>query len=123
MSTMTVPVNRAAQVMRPAPRTTRATSEPVRLTRRGRVVLGLVIFLVAAGLFVALGGASMATSDEVPNRTTRVLMIHSGDTLWDIAYGLTAGQGTDAMVRNLMEMNGLESGLILPGQKLRVPVV
>lgn len=96
---------------------------PVRLTRRGRLVLFAVALVAALALLVAVGPISTATNDDVPQRTTQVVTLHAGDTLWGLAHGLTGGSGTDAMISQIMEMNNLDSALVHPGQKLRIPLV
>lgn len=104
-------------------RTRPSSSGSVRLTRRGRIVVFLVALVVALVALVALGPISTATNDEVPQRTTRVVTLHAGDTLWGLASGLSGGENTEAMVDQLMRMNNLDTGLVRPGQKLRVPLV
>lgn len=117
MSTLTIPVSASLLPARQA----WARPGAVRLTRRGRAVLFVVAVVAALALLVSLGPMSTATSQDVPSRTTQVVTIHSGDTLWSLASGLTGGSDTEAMVRQLMSMNNLDSGLLRPGQKLRVP--
>jgi Tfp pilus assembly protein FimV len=96
----------------------------VRLTRRGRVavlLLGLVLAL-AVGVFV--GAGSVATERPGTPPPTRVVMVGSGDTLWDIAADAAVATGTDDvrdMVTRIVRLNALESGMVLAGQRLRVP--
>lgn len=93
----------------------------VRLTRRGRVVLFVVALLAVALLSVTWGSISTASGDDVPRRTTQTVIIHSGDTLWGLAAGLTGGSGVEEMIDEIISMNGLDSAVVRPGQKLRVP--
>lgn len=102
------------------PRAVRATG-PVRLTRRGRLVvllLGLAVVL-AVGLFVASG--SVATDEPGTPAPTRVVVVGAGETLWGIASGLTDGD-VRAMIDEIEELNALESGMVVVGQRLQVPV-
>ena len=64
---------------------------------------------------VALADASSASSKGDTASGTGVHTVRRGDTLYDIAqtYGTT--------VANLKELNGIRSGKIFPGQKLKVP--
>ena len=108
------------------PRRAAAVDRPstLRLTRRGRVVvllLGLVLAL-AAGVF--LGAGSVATERPGTPEPTRIVQVGSGDTLWGIAVDAAAATGEDdvrAMVDRIERLNALDSGMVLAGQRLRVP--
>ena len=126
MSTITIDqvrVRPARVASRPAQLPTGRPSV-VRLTRRGRVVvllLGLTIALVA-GIF--LGAGSVATERPGTPEPTRVVQVGTGDTLWAIAADAAAATGEDdvrAMVDRIERLNALESGMVLAGQRLRVP--
>jgi hypothetical protein len=93
----------------------------MRLTRRGRlVVLTLALLAVlAVGLFVASG--SVATAEPGTPEPTRVVMVGSGDTLWDIASGLADDGDVRAMIDRIERLNALETGMVVAGQELLVP--
>jgi Tfp pilus assembly protein FimV len=126
MSTMTIGEVRLVPrpTSRPAVRRVERQPSTVRLTRRGRVVvllLGLVLAL-AAGVF--MGAGSVATERPGTPEPTRVVQVGSGDTLWDIAVDAAAATGEDdvrAMVDRIERLNALDSGMVLAGQRLRVP--
>jgi hypothetical protein len=53
-----------------------------------------------------------------------VVTVGTGDTLWAIASDAAAATGEDdvrAMVTHIERLNALESGMVLAGQRLRVP--
>jgi LysM repeat protein len=90
----------------------------VRLTRRGRLVvvcLGLLVVL-AIGFVVASG--SVATDEPEP---TRVVQVGPGDTLWGIASDLSDDGDVRAMIDRIERLNDLDSGMLVAGQRLRVP--
>jgi hypothetical protein len=124
MSTMTIHEVRLTptRVSRPAARRVERPST-VRLTRRGRVtvlVLGLALAL-AGGIFL---GAGSAATERPGAESTRVVQVGTGDTLWEIAAAAAAATGEDdvrAMVDRIEDLNALESGMVLAGQRLRVP--
>lgn len=97
------------------------TQGPVRLTRRGR----LVVLLAALGLVLAvafvLASGSAATRDAGTPEPTRVVMVGTGDTLWDIASGLAVDGDVRSMMEEIERLNALESGMLVVGQELRVP--
>jgi len=101
---------------RPAPRT------EVRLTRRGRVVVfvaSLVVVLSAA--FFGLTDRSVATDKAGRPEPTTVVMVGYGDTLWGIADEAAGDGSTSDMVDRIIDLNALDSGMVVAGQKLRVP--
>jgi len=101
---------------RPTPRT------EVRLTRRGRVVVFAACLLIVLGAaFVLLGGRSVATDKAGRPEPTTVVMVGYGDTLWDIADDAAADGHTAEMVDRIIRLNALDSGMVVAGQKLRVP--
>jgi Tfp pilus assembly protein FimV len=124
MSTMTIHEVRLSptRVSRPAARRVERPST-VRLTRRGRVtvlVLGLALAL-AGGIFL---GAGSAATERPGAESTRVVQVGTGDTLWEIAADAATATGEDdvrAMVDRIESLNALESGMVLAGQRLRVP--
>jgi LysM repeat protein len=97
------------------------TPGPVRLTRRGR----LVVLLAALGLVLAVGfvlaSGSVATRDAGTPEPTRVVMVGAGETLWDIAADLADDGDVRAMMDEIEQLNALESGMLSAGQELRVP--
>ena len=115
MSTMT-----ASTTFRPtlAP----ATRAQLRLTRRGRLVVLALAMLVALGLGLALAAGSVATEEPGTPEPTRVVMVGAGDTLWGIAADLADDGDVRAMIDRIERLNALDSGMVVAGQRLRVPV-
>jgi nucleoid-associated protein YgaU len=79
--------------------------------------LGLVV-LVGALLFLFQGEAQSSTGQ--PEITA--VVVQPGDTLWEIADRFWP-ESVDlrAVVRELVELNGLDSKVLKPGQVLQVP--
>jgi nucleoid-associated protein YgaU len=85
--------------------------------RRGRVAL-VGCILAATMALVGTRAASGADRPE-PVRTT---VVRSGDTLWSIAERVVGTQGDPRpVVQQLIDVNGMSSALIVPGQRLRLP--
>ena len=93
---------------------------PLRLTRRGRIVL-----VVAVALLVLLGarvGSAVAGSAGEPEEV-RVHVVAAGETLWDHAAALASpGEDLRDVVARLVELNGLSSSGLQAGQRLLLPV-
>lgn len=108
----------------PAPREraqrTAARPGAVRLTRRGRAVVFLLAFAVVLGIGLAFAAGSAATRDAGGSETT-VITVGTGDTLWDIAAGISEGGDVRSTMERIEELNALDSGMLVAGQRLRVP--
>src|SRR6476619_6676333 len=97
----------------PAPRRT----GEVRLTRRGRVAVLVVALLVVLTAGALLGGARSAATEHPGTPTpTRIVMVGTGDTLWDIASDLAPDGDVRAMIAQIEDLNALDSALVAAGQ-------
>jgi hypothetical protein len=111
------------RVLRPAARP--AGDTPVRLTRRGRVVvrigLGLLVLLAVVGgvLLISRPAEAGSTPQAVPVSYRIVL---PGQTLWQIAGQVAPGVDRRATVQRIVELNALPGGAVSAGQRIAVPV-
>lgn len=94
----------------------------VRLTRRGRLVVFLGSLFLVLALGVVWGAASVAGEKPGTPEPTRTVVVGYGDTLWDIADEAATDGDTGAMVERIERLNALDSGMLVAGQKLRVPL-
>ena len=97
------------------------TTTVLRITRRGRIVLGLAIALpvMALSVFLASPGA-LAESDTASN-DFEYMTVLSGDTLWSIATMISPDEDPRDVVANIISLNQLESAALLPGQEIALP--
>lgn len=95
-----------------------APSSTLRLTRRGRVVVFGLALLVVLAAFLVLSARSVAT--DTPE-VTEIVMVGTGDTLWDIAADHADDGDVLEMMAHIKDLNDLEGGALMAGQKLRVP--
>ncbi|MGB9035120.1 MAG: LysM peptidoglycan-binding domain-containing protein [Paeniglutamicibacter sp.] len=112
----------------PAPQSALASRPelaPLRLTRRGKFVLiALPIFLVSAavlmllGLFQSPANASVDTPLGVEAVTVTVI---EGDTLWGIAREFAPQLEPREAVRQIGDLNNLNSSVLHPGAEIFVP--
>jgi nucleoid-associated protein YgaU len=108
---------------------TRATStaatapgaHPVRLTRRGRLVLAILAALVVAGLFVAGATAAQASGPASPHGGDAQVFVQPGDTLWSIAHRTDPAADPQAVVQDILQANHLSTASVTVGQRLWVP--
>jgi LysM repeat protein len=94
----------------------------VRLTRRGRAVVVLVALLAVLAVGLVVASSSVATGEGGTAEPTRVVQVSPGDTLWDIAATVAGDGDVRAMVAQISKLNALDSGLVVAGQRLLVPV-
>ncbi len=93
----------------------------LRLTTRGRVVLGLLL-LVLAMAAVALVGGPADSSGTTHHPSSQTVVVQPGQTLWDIAEDVAPEQTTRDVVAALTELNNLpDGGGLRAGQPLVVP--
>ena len=96
----------------------RSVHPPVRLTRRGRVVLAVVLLAFAAAMVVVLASNVQAAS---PSSPPRAVVVHPGDTLWSIAARVhPRGSLTETMLA-IERLNHMPNGTVYVGQQLLVP--
>jgi LysM repeat protein len=120
MSTMVLP---AATTARPATYAAGSRPAQLRLTRRGRLVVFLAGLLVAVAVAVAFAGVSVATAEKGEPVPTDVIVVGTGVTLWDIASVRAEDGDVRGMISTIQELNRLDGGLVVAGQRLRVPAV
>ncbi|MCX6407706.1 MAG: LysM domain-containing protein [Propionibacteriales bacterium] len=96
---------------------------PVRLTRRGRLVLVLAVIAALAVGAVVLGSSTVATDEAGVVPATRVVTVQEGQTLWQIAAEANPEGDVRDTVDDIMRMNSLPSaGDLQLGSDLAVPV-
>lgn len=96
---------------------------PVRLTRRGHVVLFAASCLALFGIVLGSGAVADAAVQQGQGSATATVLVEHGDSLWSIAQGLSSGADPRPMVHRIQELNGIGDWPIVPGQRLVVPVV
>jgi hypothetical protein len=101
---------------------------PLRLTRRGRVVVAVLIVAVfaAIALVVALAaaGGAQATSHGQPRagyQGMHEIVVRPGQTLWSIASAVEPGADPRDVVQQIMTANAMTGTMISAGQLLWVP--
>lgn len=93
-------------------------STPIRLTRRGRVVI-FGSLLVLCGLAIALLAPSGNASAPIGDRP--IVVVQRDDTLWSIAERVAPGADPYATVEQIRHLNGLDDYTIYAGQELVIP--
>lgn len=106
-----------------------ARPAPIRLTRRGRIVVGALIGVgvaaLAALIWLAVAGQAEASSSARAGRlaggTVARVVVKPGQTLWGIAVQVDPGADPRVIIPQIVDMNSLSSTAISVGQVLWVP--
>jgi hypothetical protein len=100
----------------------------VRLTRRGRIVVGALAIAAAAAvatmLSLALAGGALA-ANHGPARAgyqgMRQIVVQPGQTLWSIAAAVAPAADPRVIIPQLEAANSLPGSIVYPGETLWVP--
>lgn len=103
------------------PRSARPAA-PVRLTRRGRIVLTVLFLAALLVAFAAFGPHSAATGEAGTPVPTRTVQVGQGDTMWEIASQVAEPGQVREMVHQIEELNALSGPSLVAGQTIAVPV-
>jgi LysM domain len=103
----------------------RAAYPPLRLTRRGRIVIAAVAALLVTMVMLIVSGAAQATSHSVPpgsaeQNLTRVV-VRPGQSLWSVAESADPDADTRLVIQQIIELNALTGDAVFVGQRLWVP--
>jgi hypothetical protein len=114
-----VPMPRGA--VRPGTRVVRPAgpprSAPLRLTRRGRVVLAIA-GLLGALAFGMLSARLIQNQTAIPASAPATVQVQPGDTVWTIAKRVAPQADTRSVVDTIIARNNLVGGVVHPGQHL-----
>ncbi|TWX34157.1 LysM peptidoglycan-binding domain-containing protein [Frigoribacterium sp. ACAM 257] len=106
--------------------TTPGTGVPrtrLRITRRGRRVVGAAVALGAAGI-VATGlllGPGAVASDRAADVSFAQVTVEGGESLWQVASEIAPTKDPRDVVSDLVRLNNLPSAEVAAGQTLAVP--
>jgi LysM domain len=100
-------------------------SVPLRLTQRGRVVVGIAAALLLAALSLVIAGSAQATNHPVPSRAAQQnltqVTVRPGQSLWSVAENADPDADTRVVIQQILELNSLTGDTIFAGQRLWVP--
>lgn len=103
------------------------SQQPLRLTRRGWLVLVVLpLAMVAASLMILTGAftAPAQASDSASQLSltpTVSVTVQPGESLWGIASALAPERDPRDVVADIVQLNNLTGGAVTPGQQLFVP--
>lgn len=95
---------------------------PLRLTRRGRVVIAALFLMLVAAVMIFVGGRAAASLDAGTPPEVRYVQVTTGDTLYSIAGDYAEPGQVREMIQQIEDLNSLSGATIHPGQRLAIPV-
>ena len=102
-----------------------AANPPLRLTRRGRIVVAVAAALVLGGLSLGIADAAQAASGPAAPSPARQgltqVTVHPGQNLWSVAESADPSADTRVVVQRIIDLNGLTGNVVFAGQRLWVP--
>jgi hypothetical protein len=105
----------------------RESLPPLRLTRRGRVVLIGIPLVLLAALLLSLAGfltSPAKAADSAADLTvtpTITVTVQAGQSLWAIAGAAVPQRDARDVIADIVQLNNLTGGGVVPGQQLFVP--
>ena len=112
------------QPARDRPARDQPAAVPLRLTRRGRVVVAVAAALLLAALSLVVAASAQATNHPVARAAQQNLTqvtVRPGQSLWSVAESADPGADTRVVIQQIVELNGLTGAVVFAGQRLWVP--
>jgi hypothetical protein len=95
----------------------RPSRRGLKLTRRGQLVLFLVVAAAVYGAF----GLGRANAGAEPGPAAHQVVVQQGDSLWSIANRVSPNQDPRDVVGKLESINHLHGSSVEVGQTLQLP--
>ena len=95
---------------------------PIRLTKRGRIVLATIASVVLSVMVVLSGQitADAGSSSGGPASTT--VVVQPGESLWSIAAEVAPTKDPRETIALIRDLNGMQDSTVVPGQSVVVPI-
>jgi LysM domain-containing protein len=105
---------------------TQRPAPPLRLTRRGRIVVAVMAALLVAALSLIAAGAAQAISHTGPahpagSANLAQVVVQPGQSLWSVAESADPNADTRLVIQQITELNSLNGDTVFAGQRLWVP--
>lgn len=103
-----------------------ASAPRLRLTRRGRMVLGALATALVAGLLAGVAALSapqaLASDSHEGGQPFHYAVMQPGESLWSLATELDPTADPRDLVAEIVQLNQLEGSDVQAGQPLAVPL-
>lgn len=103
----------------------RTEQPPLRLTRRGRIVVAVLAAVIVSVICLIAASTAQATNHGASSGAARggtaKVTVRPGQSLWSVAESADPNQDTRLVVQQITELNGLTSQVVYSGEQLWVP--
>jgi len=100
----------------------RRTGRPgLRLTRRARLLAGVLLLALGVALGSWLGPLLAGADGDLRLAGVQSVVVQPGDTLWSISSEVAGTDDIRAVVDRIQQLNHLRGTVLLPGQVLQLP--
>jgi hypothetical protein len=90
------------------------------LTTRGRRLVALLALVPLVAAMVLTGSHQASATGTSP--TSRQIVVHAGESLWDIAVRVAPNEDPRKTMWDIQKLNNMTTSRLDSGQALRVPV-
>lgn len=98
------------------------STQQMRISVQAMVLVLIACVLLFNATFLIKTYVAANASTKFSNIATEQIVIHTGDNLWDIAKDHSVeGSSISETIDYIYQINNLQSGKLMPGQKLMVP--
>ena len=96
---------------------------PVRLTRRGRLLVTITTAVAAASMVLAVLtlGSPGATAADPTSTATITHTVSVGESLWSVAAEVAGTGDVRAVLQEIKSLNNFAGSTVVPGQVLTIP--
>lgn len=100
-----------------------AASPRLRITRRGKVVLAVLLSLPSAALIgtMALSSMPAVASSSDSSYEFDYVTVSAGESLWDVAERIAPQADPRDVIADIERLNGLEASGVQAGASLAIP--
>ena len=109
----------------PVPAAPVPAASPLRLTRRGRVVVAAAAVLLVVAFSLIVAGAAQAISHSAAPGAARPglarVVVRPGQSLWSVAESADPDADTRLVIQQIIQLNALTGDTVFAGQRLWVP--
>lgn len=93
----------------------------LRLTARGRAVLGVLLAAPVLATMLALGVVPATATGEAATTDLEYVTVAAGESLWQLAESLAPSADPRDVISDIVRLNGLTSWQVEAGARLAIP--
>ncbi|HLP23470.1 MAG TPA: LysM peptidoglycan-binding domain-containing protein [Microbacteriaceae bacterium] len=94
----------------------------LRLTRRGRFVLGSLAVAAVLTSSLAFGvNATPAQAGDSAGATLSYITVEAGESLWSVAESIAPNRDPRDVIQDIVSLNGLDSVNVPAGSRIALP--